>query len=284
MIELVKKAIGKAIGKEEIDFDVSASEKEDFGHYSTNVAFKLAPVLKKKPLEIAKEIESKVKSQKSKVFVGVEAVAPGFVNFWLKPEVLQNELKEILKNKNKYGKLRPTTYGLRPQKINLEFVSANPTGPLTMANGRGGFYGDVLANVLENAGHKVTREYYVNDAGNQIRLLGESIRAEMWLSEKTQEHYKGTYIKDYVAYIKDTLKKIKHGKYYRLALVRGIQAEFKDGKMMILKADPNDIGKIAQGIILPKIVKEIKNSLKKAGIKHDVWFSEDRNLHKKGEL
>ncbi|MBI3046153.1 MAG: arginine--tRNA ligase [Candidatus Harrisonbacteria bacterium] len=239
MLEFIKKEIKKAVGTE-VDFNVSASEKEDFGHYSTNAAFKLAPVLKKSPMAVAKEIELNVKGQKSNVFSKVEAVAPGFINFWLKPEILQKELKEILKKKNKYGNLRSTTYGLRAQKINLEFVSANPTGPLTMANGRSGFYGDVLANVLENAGHKVTREYYINDTGNQIKLLGESILAVAGKIPWKEEYYQGDYIK-----------------------------KLKDKS-----------AKQATTILL----KSIKASLKSAGIKHDVWFSEEKNLHKKGEL
>jgi arginyl-tRNA synthetase len=109
-----------------------------------------------------------------------------------------------------------------------------------MANGRGGFYGDVLANVLENAGRKVTREYYVNDAGNQVKLLGESILAAEGKIPDKEEYYKGEYI-----------KKLK--------------------------------GKSAKQAIAI-LLKEIKSSLKKAGIKHNVFFSEDKNLHKKGEL
>src|SRR3989344_3132718 len=247
MIGFVKKAIERATGRK-IDFEVSASEKEDFGHYSTNVAFKLAPVLKKAPFEVAKEIALKLSSPSTRsigsgqassgsIFAKIESVAPGFVNFWLKPEVLQNELKEILKKKNKYGKSNVKSH---MSKINLEFVSANPTGPLTMANGRSGFYGDVLGNVLENAGHKVRREYYVNDAGNQVRLLGESILAAAGKIPWKEEYYQGEYIKE----------------------LKGKSAK--------------------QAIAI--LLKEIKKSLKSAGIKYDVWFSEDANLHKKGEL
>lgn len=236
MINEIKSQIQKLVGKD-AEIDVFASDKEEFGHYSTNVAFKLAPALKKSPLEIAKEIVSKVKGQRPKVFSKVEAVQPGFVNFWLLPEILQKETAVILKQKNKYGKSHVKG---QMSKVNVEFVSANPTGPLTMANGRGGFYGDVLARVLESAGHKVTKEYYINDAGNQVRLLGESILAAEGKIPEKEEYYKGEYI-----------KKLK-------------------GKS----------AKQATAILL----KEIKASLKKAGIKHDAWFSEDKNLHKKKEL
>jgi len=234
MIESIRKELRRVI-KEDLDIEVAPSEKEEFGHYSTNVAFKLAPALEKSPFEIAKELAGKL--SKAKEFQKAEAVQPGFVNFWLLPAVLQKEVQKILKEKNKYGQQKAKS---KKQKVNLEFVSANPTGPLTMANGRGGFYGDALANVLEKAGHKVTREYYINDAGNQIKLLGESILAAEGKIPEKEEYYKGEYI-----------KKLK-------------------GKS----------AKQASAILL----KEIKNSLKSAGIKHDVWFSEDNNLHKKGEL
>lgn len=232
MISLIKKELEKII-KEKIEIDVVASEKEDFGHYSTNVAFKLAPSLKKSPLEIAKDLASKLKN---KEFAKVEAVAPGFINFWLAPELLQKETVEVLKLKKDFGKFKVKN----PKEINLEFVSANPTGPLTMANGRGGFYGDVLANVLEKSGHKVTREYFVNDAGNQISILGESILAAAGKISDKKEYYKGAYI-----------KKLK-------------------GKS----------GQQAAAVLL----KEIKNSLQKAGIKYDIWYSEEKNLRKKGEV
>ena len=236
MVSEIQKQIQKVL-KSAVDIEVVASEKKEFGHYTTNVAFKLAKDLKKSPMEIAKEIESKAKSQKPTVFSKVEALPPGFVNFWLSPKLLQEELKTILKQKNKYGKSKVQS---PKSKVNIEFVSANPTGPLTMANGRGGFYGDVLANVLEKAGQKVVREYYVNDAGNQVKLLGESILAAQGKMPQRDEYYKGAYI-----------KKLK-------------------GKSAAQAVDV--------------LLKEIKSSLKKAGIIHDVWFSEEKNLRENKAL
>ncbi len=243
----IKKLI-KQIASAEIDIEVSASDKPEFGHYSTNVAFKLAPIVKKSPFEIAKDLANKLGSE-SKIFSKVEAVQPGFINFWIAPPALQKEAGEILKQGKNYGKLK--TEG-KKLKINLEYVSANPTGPLTMANGRGGFYGDALANVLEKAGQKVTREYYVNDAGNQVRLLGESILAEYGMLLPAENHYKGEYVKG--------LAKILKSK--------------------AAKKNAEQVGKMASALLL----KSIKASLKKAGIRHDKWFSEEANLHKKGEL
>ena len=253
MIEVIKNKLRKII-KSDIEIDVIASEKEDFGHYSTNAAFKLAPILKKKPLEIANELAEKLKGT-SDMFSRVEAVTPGFMNFWLAPEFLQSETRNIL-TKNQESRIKNQN---RKLKINVEFVSANPTGPLTMANGRGGFYGDVLCNVLTKAGHKVTREFYVNDTGNQIKMLGESIlgviannanNGKITRIEDKENLYKGEYIKDLA-------KKLK---------IKNKKAE--------------ELGKAAVKILL----KEIQSSLKKAGIKYDVWFSEEKNLHKTGEV
>ncbi len=181
-----------------------------FGDYSSNAAFRLAKnapldVARGKPMAVAESLAKELaEKDKGKFFARVEAAAPGFINFTLAPQVLREELRMVLKQKAKYGAvaLRPASPELQRGeqaqglKINVEFVSANPTGPLTMANGRGGFLGDVLANVLEAAGHKVTREYYVNDAGNQVRLLGESIQAAEGKLPEKEEYYKGEYIKE----------------------------------------------------------------------------------------
>ncbi|MDP3999567.1 MAG: arginine--tRNA ligase [bacterium] len=278
MTEAIKNQIQGAI-KEKIGIEVVASEKEDFGHYSTNVAFKLVPIFKKAPLEIAKELTQKLSG--NKMFVKIEAVAPGFVNFWLAPEFLQSELQQILKQGKSFGE-----FNAKPsQKINIEFVSANPTGPLTMANGRGGFYGDALCNVLKKAGHDVTREYYINDAGNQTKLLGESILAELGIIARQENHYKGDYIKKYAESI---LKKREAAKKYgfRIAVIGGITVDLDKNKILEVE-NFETIGKIAQTNKfdpVKKFTEDIKESLKTAGIKFDKWFSEEQKLHKTGEV
>src|SRR3989344_2930699 len=159
MISKIEAVIKKVLGKD-VKFSVTASEKPEFGHYSTNAAF----FVKGDPQKLADEIRQQAKD----FFEKVEAKGK-FINFWISKNALLEELNKVIKTpKFKIKNLK--------LKINIEFISANPTGPLTMANGRGGFLGDVLANVLERAGHKVTREYYINDAGNQIKLLGERIQ------------------------------------------------------------------------------------------------------------
>src|SRR4030042_128865 len=159
----------------------------------------LAPVLKKKPIEIAnqlcnciageaKQSRNNTASELKKgiaassrlggtprngtdLFEKIEVVAPGYINLYLSEKYLQNKAEEINKNKQKYG----NSNSGKKTKVNNEFISANPTGPLHLGNGRGGFFGDVLSNVLMKAGYKVKKEYYINDAGEQVIKLGHSV-------------------------------------------------------------------------------------------------------------
>ena len=222
--EIIRGELAKIIN-DDLEIKISEPERSENGDYSTNVAFLLAKKEGRKLQEVAKELALRLSSGQ---FAERVAAKNGFVNIFLKDEVLLKALGE----KEKFPK--------KKEKINVEFVSANPTGPLTMANGRGGFYGDVLSNVLKKTGYDVTREYYINDAGNQIKLLGESIQAAEGKIPEKEEYYKGEYI-----------KKLKGKSAAKAASI---------------------------------LLKEIKNSLKKAGIKFDVWFSEEKNLRKTGEL
>lgn len=243
----------KKVVKEPIEIEVFVPENEQFGHYSTNVALKLAKLRQQNPIEIANKIMSDAKGQMSDVVSKIEVAPPGFINFWISEKVLHNELREILKKKEKYGKKLEVKN--QKSKIQIEFVSANPTGPLTLANGRGGFFGDVLSNILEFCGNKVEREYYVNDTGNQILTLGKSILANAGFFNFEEKFYKGDYIKQWT---KINLKIIK--KY---------------------KNNPLKVGKFAAKDFL----KSIKNVLDKyAGIKYDRWTSEDNHIHKKNYL
>ena len=260
-------------------FSLEVPENPEHGDYATNIAMVLAKTLKKNPMSIAEEIANKL----SVASYRVKIAPPGFINFYLSEKILYRGLAEILKKQKNYGKKQIT--GNARKKINVEFVSANPTGPLTMANGRGGFYGDVLANILEANGHKVTREYYINDTGNQIKLLGESILAELGIREKRDEHYKGEYIKKYADSIREKWDFLKK-RGFTEAIIGGVTVDLE--KNEILKVEnPEIVGKIAKANNFNPIdgfLNEIKQSLEKAGIKYDVWFSEEKNLQQKGEL
>ena len=131
----------------------------------------MVKILKKSPNEIAADLAKNLNRQKPSDFSEIKP-AGGFVNFFLSPECLAKQIKEILKSKNKYGSSKAG----RGQAAQIEFISANPTGPMTLGNGRGGFLGDVLANVFASQGFKTEREYYINDRGEQILVLGRSIK------------------------------------------------------------------------------------------------------------
>jgi len=249
MIDEIKKFIKVVIGREV--GQIFIPERPEFGHYAANVAFVLANLRRaqgenKLPLEIAKELVEKIKAvDGGRLFYKVEAAPPGFINFWISTQALQKELLKILKAKIW------RVPGIKRRVINLEFISANPTGPLTMANGRGGFLGDVLANVLQSVGHKVIREYYINDAGRQIEILGESILAALGRISPKEEYYQGAYIKTLANKLKTKILKLK---------------------------TPEDIGRLAA----KELLRGIKQSVKKSGIKFDVWFSEYQKLRRSG--
>ncbi len=223
---------------EKIAIDYPKDEK--FGDYSTNVAMVLAPILKMKPLNIADELIRSLgpaRDDMNKNFEKIETVAPGYINFYLSKKYLHRTITEINKNKQKHGN---SNLG-KGIKVNNEFISANPTGPLHLGNGRGGFYGDVLSNVLMKAGHKVIKEYYINDAGEQVIKLGHSVLKDSLAG------YQGKYI--------DELNK-------------------KLGK----EKDVKKAGEEAAQIVMKKIIKETIGQKMKTNF--DSWISE-RSLYGK---
>ena len=183
-----------------IELQVPADKKH--GDFSCNVAMKSSKVLRKSPVAIADDFISCIKDAISKSDIAhlihnVEVKAPGFINFYVSSDALYLILKEIFEKDADYGK---SDYG-KGKKIQIEFVSANPTGPLSVAHARQAVVGDVLGNILKAIGFDVAKEYYVNDGGNQINILGKSIelRALEHLGETVEfpeECYQGEYIKD----------------------------------------------------------------------------------------
>ena len=239
------------------EIQIEHPEEKAHGDYATNVAMVITKQIKKNPLEIANILGSRLKVLGDRLFEKIEVAEPGFINFFLSKECLQKEVGEILKRKEKFGQLKIG----KGKKVNIEFCSANPTGPLHLGHGRGAFWGDTLANVLNKAGHKVTREYFINDYGKQILLLGESINARYreLLGQKVEikeEFYKGEYIKDVAKEIVE-----KEGDKY-------------------LKMEEGSRVKILTEIGIKKMLEEAKKLLEKVGAKYDVWFSE-RSLYKK---
>jgi arginyl-tRNA synthetase len=247
---LIIKSI-KEIQKEKIfpefeipEIEIEHPEEKIHGDYSTNFAFILGKILKKEPMEAAKILGSRLKVLGSRFFERVEVAKPGFINFFLKKEFLQKQIREILKNGEKFGQLKIG----KNIKTNVEFISANPTGQLHIGNGRGAFWGDCLANVLEKAGFKVVREYYVNDAKNsaQIQELGKTALGK-------GKSYLTPYLKRLILELKPTLKKIK---------------------------SESEAGFFLAQNILQDIKEFTKDKLK---IKFDFWISE-QNLYREGKV
>lgn len=165
------KEIVKGLGvEEEIDVFFEVPKDPSFGDYSVNIAMRLAKVLKRPPLMIANDIVSKVDLKKNSLSK-VEVAGAGFINFFMDQSHLNDVIIQIIKEKEQYGS---SNIG-NGKSINLEYVSANPTGFLHVGHGRGAAYGDSLARILKKCGYSVVREYYVNDGGNQINNLAYSI-------------------------------------------------------------------------------------------------------------
>ena len=216
------------------------------GDYATNVAFMLASAAKKSPQETARLIAEKILSDKNpqKMFDKVEAAGAGFVNFSLSKEFLQKQLKDV------GGPTLHINVG-KNKKLNIEFLSANPTGKFQVGNGRGGFYGDVLGNIFTLAGYKVTKEYYINNAksSNQIQELGKTALG------KGQKYL--------TPYVQEKIKALK-GKFIN-----------------VTGSDPVTFAEA--GFLLAKeIQKDNKAFLEKIGIHYDAWTEEEEDLVKSG--
>lgn len=226
------------------DTVLTISQHSKFGDYTSNIPLQLAKQEHKNsyqnPVEIANAILGSLGHPP--YLERVEVAGAGFLNFFVKNNFLVKDLKEILDQAENFGKNNKG----QDKKIQVEFISANPTGPLTLANGRGGAIGDSLAWIFEHSGYQVEREYYVNDTGNQIKILGESVLAAAGKLETQDYHYQGDYVK-------------------RLAEI------FKDN----LDLNPMDLGHLLADYLIDK---EIKPSIVKLGIKFDEFYSE-RSLY-----
>lgn len=241
--------------KMKYDVPLETPKVKDFGHYSTNLPFGLAKTEKKPPLQLAGLLAENISKE---MFENIEAVKPGFINFKLKPEVLQSEIPEILDAGESYGK---TEYG-GGRRFQVEFVSANPTGPLSVGHGRLAAFGDALASLLNEAGFKADREFYVNDVGTQIENLAASVelrcrelRGETIDPEELK--YKGEYLIDYARALLE-----RHGDSFDSLdgkAKSALAAEFTIGKMLAAQAA----------------------TLKRFGIEFDTWFRE-HTLHDQG--
>ncbi len=214
--------------------------KAGFGDYSTNAAMLLAPSLKAAPREIAEQLGAALQEKMGERVDKVEVAGPGFLNVFLADAWYVAATAHVLGADDWGGGTAEER-----ERVLIEFVSANPTGPLTAASGRHGAYGDALARLLEFAGHEVAREYYFNDAGAQLLKLGTSIRARARGEALPEDGYKGEYVAELAAQIEGAAER-----------------------------DPEDLA-FAGGQLM---IERIKATMERYRVHFDVWFSE-RSLH-----
>ncbi|MBI5731076.1 MAG: arginine--tRNA ligase [Ignavibacteriales bacterium] len=191
----------------EIDPTFSVPGQSNHGDYATNAAMILSKKLKRNPKDIANEIITNLDYDKN-IIEKIEIAGPGFINFYFTASYNSQIVKDVLDEKENFGKSKKYA----GKKAMVEFISANPTGPLTVGHGRNAVVGDTVANMLEWIGYSVDREYYFNNAGRQMRVLGDSVRLRYLelLGQKSTEggefpedYYQGEYIKDIAAKLKN---------------------------------------------------------------------------------
>ena len=234
------------------DWSINVNNQEGFGDYSSNIALKLAKILKKAPIEIAKSIANHPNTSEN-VFT-LSSSEPGFVNFHISNDYYLKILKQIISESENFGKKKKLN-----QSANVEFVSSNPTGPLTVGHGRQAILGDMVSNILTWNGYDVTREYYYNDAGKQMRVLAESCYAKYAQQtgkkvEMPENGYVGTYLDEIAEKIIN-----KYGK------------------------DLESDNPIFRDFTEKEIFANIKNTLDSLGIKFDV-FTKEGTFYKNGAI
>lgn len=256
--ELIKDILYNALSTMNIDIDkkdiiIEIPKNKENGDFSSNIALKLCKVVQKNPIEFAEEIKENIKDER---LSNIEVAKPGFINFSLNRNYIFNQINEINKLGDNFGR---STIG-NNEKINVEYVSANPTGILHLGTARGAAYGDSLCNILSFAGFDVTREYYINDAGNQIDNLGISILVRY---------------KELCGLDEELPENGYHGKEI-IQIAQKIKDEYGDSKL------DEDI-EFFKNIGLNTLLDQIRKDLDLFRVKFDIWTSE-KDIRNKGRI
>ncbi|MGG1312817.1 MULTISPECIES: arginine--tRNA ligase [Cohnella] len=241
------------------EFVVEVPREKTHGDLATNAAMQLTRIAKRNPRQIAEAILEHLDRSKASI-VSAEIAGPGFINFRLDKSYLYPVIESVLAQKERYGSLRQE----KPRRVNIEFVSANPTGSLHLGHARGAAVGDALANLLEFAGNEVTREYYINDAGNQVANLAKSIEARyrQALGQEAEMPEDGYYGEDIVGFAKELAE--------------------QEGDKLLALPDEERFQKLrAYG--LEKELNKIKRDLDRFGVRFDIWYSET-SLYEQGRV
>ncbi len=235
--------------------DLENTKDPSFGDYASNLAMILAPVIKDKPRKIAQVLADHI-SDSEHILEKIEIAGPGFMNFFVREQVWAELLEGIARSGEHYGK---SDLG-GGKRVQVEFVSANPTGPLHIGHARGAVIGDVISKILTAAGFSVSKEYYINDVGKQMNTLGKSVYLRYRelcgiKAEFPEDHYRGDYI---------------------FGLAREILEKY--GRIYLDKNDPETIGFFTR-YAADSILNGIKEDLASFGVSFDLYFSE-RDLYK----
>ena len=240
------------------------------GHLTTNVCMVTASILKINPKKLAEELKTRL--QKINKFDNVEVAGPGFINISLKRENFASIIEYINKNKDSFGS---SDIG-KKNKVQIEFVSANPTGPLHVGHGRGAAYGDAIGRILESTGSIVEKEYYVNDAGRQIDILTASVILRLIKNDINNyfpaNGYKGEYI-DEIGKKLDKNLKIDDFKSISIKSCKDPEEEI-DNIILELEELNNNSWNLIKKFSLKEIVKSIEDDLKAFNVNFDKWFYE----------
>lgn len=259
--QAVKKAVSNgALPEAEMpQFNIEKPANKENGDYSTNVAMAGARAFKKAPRMIAEAIVSCIDLDGT-AFDRVEIAGPGFMNFFLSQQFYSNVLKDVFSCGKDYGK---SDYG-QGKRVLVEFVSANPTGPMHIGNARGGAIGDCLASVLDWAGFSVNREFYVNDAGNQIEKFATSLEV------RYLQHY-------------DPSIELPEDAYHGQDIVEHAENFIKEYGDKYVNADSKERRKALVDFALPKNIAGLERDLGRYRITYDKWFRES-TLHNDGSV
>ena len=256
-LDVLRKKRGLASNSREIE--ITIPKRREFGDFSTNVAIVLASELNKKPREVAELIIDNISIEGRNLFKKIEIAGPGFINFFINEKAITSRLMEIERLGENYGKCN---LGMG-EKVLVEFVSANPTGYLHIGHARNAAVGDAISNILNAVGYDVTREFYINDIGRQMELLGLSVyrRYEELFGIKKgfpEDVYWGEYIKDIANEIRD-----KRGK-----------------ELLVEEAFEQEAIDYCKDYAKDRLLGEIKKDLNDLGVAFDNWYSEQNELHK----
>ena len=288
--ERVRRALDAA-GLPDTDPDLEKPKQPEHGDWATTAALRLAKPAKRNPREIAQLIVDHL--DVPEVVDEVSIAGPGFVNFRLAHRYHQDLVRRVVAEQAAYG--RSTKPGDTRETVNVEFVSANPTGPLHVGAGRWAATGDAIAALIEATGDVVVREYYVNDAGEQIRRFGESVVLVATGQELSDAHYRGYAIREVAEELRkqhgDAVFEVQDGDDEVAEFAAGVShdgALFDDGES---SPGPQLDGRVHVGVAarvgvlaVEAMRQHIQDVLHRMGVDFDVWFSEREGLHDTGAV